>query len=160
MSAKFNLSNKQDKANLHKTLLRFVESAPFQNTIVFLIIINAFVLGLETSKPIFNRYGLILTLIDTAILKIFTLEILLKMYIYRTRFFKSPWNLFDFFVVGIAYIPASEAFSALRTLRVLRVLRLISTIPSMRRVVEGLLKAIPGILSVCSILLIIFGLVA
>lgn len=139
-----------------QSLALFLESSRFQNFIVSLIIINAFVLGLETSAILMEKYGHILKPIDQSILKIFTIEILLRIYVYRAKFFKSPWSLFDFLVVAIAYIPTSQAFAALRTLRVLRVLRLITTIPSMRRVVEGLLGAIPGIMSVCAILIIIY----
>lgn len=137
-------------------LYQIIESTWFQNTVVSLIIINAFVLGLETSPSIMVKYGVWLKVVDQVILKIFTLEILLRIYVHRLKFFKSPWCLFDLCVVAIAYIPASEAFAALRTLRVLRVLRLITTIPSMRRVIEGLLQAIPGIMSVCAILIIIY----
>ncbi|MGH3971930.1 MAG: hypothetical protein ACRDS9_01175 [Pseudonocardiaceae bacterium] len=32
------------------------------------------------------------------------------------RFFRDPWSVFDFVIVGIALIPASGAFSVLRAL--------------------------------------------
>jgi len=44
----------------------------------------------------------------------------------------------------------------LRALRVLRVLRLITLVPSMKRVVGGLLSALPGLGSVTAIIGIIF----
>ena len=44
----------------------------------------------------------------------------------------------------------------LRTLRVLRVLRLVSTVPRMRRVVEALLEAIPGMGAILTLLCLIF----
>jgi voltage-gated sodium channel len=65
--------------------------------------------------------------------------------------------VFDFVVVGISLIPAAGPLSVLRTLRVLRVLRLVSAVPAMRRVVTGLLAAVPGMASVASLLaLVIF----
>ena len=44
----------------------------------------------------------------------------------------------------------------LRAFRILRVLRLVSTVPQMRRVVAGLLAALPGMSSIIALLLLIF----
>ena len=76
----------------------------------------------------------------------------MRSFVYRSRFFRDPWRVFDFVVVGIALIPASGAFSVLRTLRVLRVLRLVSMVPSMRRVVSALLVALPGMASIIGLM--------
>lgn len=141
---------------MQNKILRLVENNRFQRLIITLIVINAVVLGLETSEAVMQRYGVGLKLFDMLILKAFILEIGLRLYAYRWSFFRRPWSVFDLLVVAVALIPASEAFAALRTLRVLRVLRLVSTIPSMRRVIEGLLTAIPGITSVASIMLLFF----
>lgn len=134
----------------------FIEGKKFQNTIIVLIVVNAVILGMETSRSIMEQYGVWLKIIDAFILKIFVIEIGLRLFIYRWKFFARPWSVFDFVVVAIALIPASEAFAALRALRVLRVLRLISVVPTMRRVIEGLLSAIPGIASVATIMLLFF----
>jgi voltage-gated sodium channel len=134
----------------------FVENEYFQNTIISLIIVNAIILGLETSHDLMSEYGILLKAVDGLILKIFVLEIALRLYVYRSKFFTNPWSLFDLLIVAIALIPASETFAALRALRVLRVLRLISAAPEMRRVIEGLLKAIPGIASVATIMTLLF----
>jgi voltage-gated sodium channel len=74
---------------------------------------------------------------------------------YGRRFGNDPWNIFDFLIVTIALVPASGPFSVLRALRVLRVLRLISMVPSMRRVVGGLLAALPGMASIAALLSLI-----
>jgi voltage-gated sodium channel len=137
-------------------LVRVVETRLFQNTIIGLIVLNAMILGLQTSAGIMAHIGDTLTYMDHAILAIFVVEILMRMCAYGPRFFTSAWNWFDFIIVGVALMPASEAFSALRTLRILRVLRLISAIPEMRKVVEGILHAVPGIASVSAIMLLIF----
>jgi voltage-gated sodium channel len=81
----------------------------------------------------------------------------------RFDFFKDPWSIFDFCVVGIALIPAQDAFSALRAARALRALRLISVFPKLRKVIEGLVMAIPGICAIAgvmAIIIFIFGLIA
>ena len=54
--------------------------------------------------------------------------------------------------VGISLIPATGPFSVLRALRILRVLGLISAVPAMRRVVSGLLAAVPGMASIGALL--------
>jgi len=102
-----------------------------------------------------NAKGLIRVL-DTICLYIFIAEIGLKLYANRLAFFRSGWNIFDFLIVGIAIVPGSQGFAVLRALRVLRVLRLISGTPSLRRVVEGFLTALPGMGSVFMLMSLIF----
>jgi voltage-gated sodium channel len=75
---------------------------------------------------------------------------------HRLAYFRDPWNVFDFLVVTIALLPASGPLAVLRALRVLRVLRLITLVPSMKRVVGGLLSALPGLGSVSAIICLIF----
>ena len=135
---------------------RLIEGSRFQGFIVTLIVINAIILGMETSDYLMARFGDALEVSDALILKVFIVEIALRIYVYRWRFFTQPWSVFDFAVVAIALVPAGEAYSALRALRVLRVLRLVSVVPTMRRVIEGLLSAIPGIASVSTVLLLFF----
>jgi len=134
----------------------FVEHTAVQRFITGLIIVNAIILGMETSKSLMQDYGFWLTLANQIILYTFVVELLLRCYVYRLRFLTQPWSLFDTAVVLIALIPNSQAFAALRALRVLRVLRLLSVVPTMRKVIEGLLSAIPGIASVASIMLLFF----
>jgi len=102
------------------------------------------------------QHGTLLHWIDKAILSVFVVEIALKMFAFRWRFFREPWNVFDFLVVGIALIPASGPLAVLRTLRVLRILRLVSMVPRMRLVVESLPHAVPGIASIAGLMLILF----
>jgi len=133
-----------------------VESSVFQRSITALIVVNAITLGLETSADVMAAVGGALTLLDRAVLVVFVAELLLKIVVYRTRFHRDPWNLFDFLVVSIALIPATGSLSVLRALRVLRVLRLVSTVPSMRRVIGALLHAIPGMGSIIALLALVF----
>jgi voltage-gated sodium channel len=127
-----------------------------QHFIVFLIILNAVLLGLETNQDIVSQMGEVLSWVDHAILFIFTLEIVLLIASRGWRYFQDPWCVFDFIVVGISLVPATESLSVLRSLRVLRVLRLINKIESMKRVVGGLLSSLPGLGSVFSLILIVF----
>ena len=97
-----------------------------------------------------------MSIIDSLILAIFTIEIIIKILYRRFSFFKNGWNIFDFVIIGIALIPSSGPLSVLRTLRIFRAMRLLSVVPSMRKVTQALFVAIPGILSVGSIIILIF----
>jgi len=134
----------------------FVAHQWIQTGIVVLIIINALLLGMETSESIMDVYGPELHLLDHAILGIFICEIALLMLARGLNFFKDPWCVFDFVVIAIALIPASEALAVLRSLRVLRVLRLINKVQSMRKVVKGLLGSLASLGSVIGLMLIVF----
>ncbi|MCG5525217.1 ion transporter [Ectothiorhodospira haloalkaliphila] len=132
----------------------FIESDRIQRWIIALILINAAVLGLETSPTVMEHtVGPWLLVADKVILGIFVVEILLKLFAQGWGFFRRPWNVFDFLVVGIALVPASGPMAVLR---VLRLLRLVSMMPKLRFIVEALLKAIPGILSILGLLVLLF----
>jgi voltage-gated sodium channel len=120
------------------------------------IIANAVVLGLETSKTVMASYGRVLEILDHIMLAIFVVELAARIIVHRFAFFRDPWSVFDFVVVSIALVPATETFSVLRALRILRVLRLITTVPSLRRVVAGLIAALPGMGSVVALLSLLY----
>ncbi len=127
-----------------------------QHSVVFLILVNAILLGMETSESIMDSVGEELHLLDHTILIIFICELVLLMAARGLRFFTDPWCVFDFIVIAIAVVPASESLSVLRSLRVLRVLRLINKFESMKKVVRGLLGSLASLGSVVGLLLIIF----
>ncbi len=139
-----------------RKLKAFVEAAPTQKFIISLILINAAILGLQTDAGIVGQWGDLLHRLDLIILSVFVVEITLRLVVHRLSFFRDPWSVFDFLVVAIALVPASGPFEVLRALRVLRVLRLLTMVPSMRRVIAGMLKAVPGLGSVGAIMSIIF----
>jgi len=139
-----------------RTVCEFIEGRHVVIFITALILINAVTLGLETDQGIMAAYGYWLRWIDKAILMVFTIELVLKFYAYRLRFFTVGWNIFDFIIVGIAWLPASGSLAILRALRILRVLRLLSVVPQMRRVINAIGRSIPGMLSVIGVLCLIF----
>ena len=138
------------------TLKNIIENKYFVTFITSVILINAITLGLETSKNIKTEYGVYLSLIDTIALTIFTIELLTKIIVYRLRFFRDGWNIFDFIIVVVSLIPASGPFSVLRAFRIFRTLRLLSIVPSMKRIIQAIFISIPGILSVGTIIVLIF----
>ncbi|MDZ5697107.1 ion transporter [Chelativorans sp. M5D2P16] len=137
-------------------LREFIESRRFEAAITVLIVINAITLGLETSPTAVEAAGPLLLAIDRFILGVFVVELSVKMAVYRQRFFHDPWRIFDLFVVGIALVPATGNLSVLRALRILRVLRLVSIVPSLRRVVGGLVAALPGMGSIMLLLGLVY----
>jgi len=143
-------------SGLRGKVANFIEKANFSQFITIVILINAVTLGLETDNGIMAKYGDILITLDRIALAIFAIEIGLKLFVYRLSFFRAGWNVFDFIIVGVAFMPSSGPLAVLRTLRILRVLRLISVIPSMRRVIAALIHSIPGMASIMSVLLVIY----
>jgi voltage-gated sodium channel len=132
-----------------------VEDRRFQRTITVVILVNAVTLGAGTSPRLVTATGGLLTHLDRLALGIFVVELALKLFAYGWRFFRDPWNCFDAVVVGISLPPATGALSVLRALRVLRILRLISAVPSMRRVVETLIAALPGVSAIVGLLVLV-----
>lgn len=155
-TAEADTGKRSDEGPAPTRLRLIIESRRFQRAITVLILINAAILGLETSARAMAAAGPVLVTLDRIIIAIFVGEILAKLWVYRRRFFSDPWNLFDFAVVAISLVPASATFSVLRALRVLRVLRLVSVVPSMRKVVQALLSAIPGMGSIVALLSLLY----
>ena len=137
-----------------------IESSRFQNAILAVIVINAIIIGMETSPMVMTRYGSILAALDQIAIGIFIVEILLKLFVYRLSFFKNGWNIFDFVIVAVALLPTGGSLSVLRALRILRALRLVSAMPKMRKVVQGLFAAIPSMGTVIILLALIFYIAA
>mgnify|MGYP000188249077 FL=1 len=133
-----------------------LEDTRFTRFIMAVIMVNAVTLGLETSEVAMARAGGLIHLIDKICLGVFIVEIAIKLIVRRFKFFLSGWSLFDFVIVGVALVPGAQGFSVLRALRILRVLRVISVAPSLRRVVEGFVTALPGMGSVFLLMAIIF----
>ena len=135
---------------------RLVLSPLFQRVVIGLILFNAVTLGLETSESVMESWGDLLHAIDTVLLVLFTVELAIRIYAFRGRFFRDPWGLFDFVIVAISWVPDSGPLAVLRALRVLRVLRLVSIVPSLRNVVEAMLGALPGMGSIVLLMLLIY----
>ncbi|MBM1633072.1 ion transporter [Sulfitobacter mediterraneus] len=141
---------------VQQRLQAFLAAKKFGTAIMSVIVFNAVLLGLETSRTAMDVAGGLILTLDRLCLAIFVLELLAKLFAYRLRFFRDGWNIFDFVIVGVSLVPAAQGFSALRALRILRVLRLVSAAPRLRRVVEGFITALPGMASVFSLMALIF----
>lgn len=125
--------------------------------ILLCIVANAAILGYDAHYGATNAWHAEIERWNTYFLWIFTVELAVEFLAQGpSRYVRNGWNIFDVVVVGLSYIAVNPAISALRTLRVVRVFRLVSAVPQMRRVVEALFGAMPGILATLAILCVVF----
>ncbi len=132
------------------------------DTFILLCIVgNAAILGVDAHYGETGPYHAQIEQWNMYFLFIFTGELVMEFLAQGPRkYFSNGWNVFDVIVVGLSYVAVSPAISALRTLRVIRVFRLVSAVPQMRRVVEALFGAMPGILASFAILAVVFYIAA
>lgn len=145
-----------EMTGLRGKLLKLVDSSAFNNAIIGVIVLNSIVIGMQTSDRLMASAGPLLDVLDNIFLTVFVVELAARLIAYGPGFVRRPWSVFDFIVVGIALTPGAEAFSVVRALRVLRALRLVSQVPTMRVVVEALVRSLPGLGSTAVLLMLIF----
>lgn len=141
---------------IHERMQRLINHDFFRSFILGVILFNAAILGLETSQTAMDRFGPLILALDALCLSIFVLELAVKIFVQRRQFFRDGWNNFDFIIVAVALVPSAQGLSVLRALRILRLFRVISVSPTMRRVVEGLINALPGMGSVFLLMGLVF----
>lgn len=141
---------------MQKKLNRFIRGKIFHDFIVTVIIINAIIVGLDTSKTLSAKFGDWITFINNTCLIIFSIEIALRIIVEKLSFFKRGWNLFDFFIIATSLITEIGVFSVFRIFRIIRILRLVSLIPKMRIVSQALFKTMSSMLGVAVLLAILF----
>jgi voltage-gated sodium channel len=143
-----------------RLLRRVVESAAFQRSILGLIVVAAVVVGIETYPGVMARWGEQLHAIDKLIIWLFAAEAALKMASHGRRwyrYFQDPWNIFDFTIVVVCFLPINGEYAAvLRLARVLRAMRLISAVPRLQLLVGSLLKSLPAMFYVGILLAVLF----
>ena len=133
-----------------------VESRWFQAFVIAVILLNSVVFGLHTSQGLMERFGRTLNLFDQFCLGVFTVELVLKIIVYNKRFCHDPWNIFDFIIVAVSFVPDMGMFSALRLFRVLRVFKLISGVRPLRVILSAVIRSIPGVMWASVILLLVY----
>jgi voltage-gated sodium channel len=133
------------------------DNDPFRLFILGCIIANSVLLGYDANFGDSNPLHPLISRADDVFLYIFTAELALEFLAQGTHGWpRNGWNWFDFVIVSVSYLSSVPGVTALRTLRVLRVFRLVSNVPQMRRVVEALLGALPGIFATIAVLSVVF----
>ncbi len=142
-------------SNLQKKLKLIADSKNFNYFVIIVIIFSAILVGIGTDPSISVQYGDLIVLAENIILAFFCIELLIRILAEEKPFnyFKNPWNLFDFIIVAICFIPFKDkAIYVLRLVRVLRTFRLFSTFPNLRPVVNGLVSSISSVIFVAMLL--------
>lgn len=141
-----------------------VENNAFQRFIIAVIILNAILIGVETNHVLYEQHKTLFLALNWAFQAIYTVEILIRMAAcapnYK-RFFKDGWNLFDFVIVAVSFVPATGGLAPIaRLARLLRVTRLISSSPQLKLIVATMLKSIPSmghVLMLIGLIMYIYG---
>lgn len=143
-------------ASLRTRTQAVLDSPLVDNFILGVILFNAVIAGLQTISPVAAVAWPLFPILDTLCLTVFVVEITTKLFARGSDFFRKSWNVFDLIIIGSSLIPGSSGLSVLRALRILRLFRVLSVAPSLRRVVEGLFSALPGMASVFVLMAMMF----
>jgi len=140
---------------------RVADSPRFDQVIIALILLTAFIIGLEAFPEIMNPERVSwIELTHKVILVAFIIEALIKIIASMPKpldYFKSGWNIFDFTLIVVSLLPIDNEFAMLgRVFRLLRVLRLINAFPELRLIVETLVRSIPSMLHITILMGILF----
>jgi len=118
-----------------------------------LVLSNSVTLYLETVDGADVDF---LQFIDDIILGIFVVEALLKLFLYRSKFFRSGWNIFDVLVI-IGSIIGDDAIKTLRILRVSQLLMAFDKTPiQFRRVAHSMISGVQSISWAAAVIGVIF----
>jgi voltage-gated sodium channel len=141
-------------------LQRISQSSSFRSFIIGVIVFAGVLVGVETSPAMVQQHGSLLKSLDHLVLGIFIVEIAVKAGAEGRkpwRYFRDPWNVFDFLVVAACFLPIGAQYATvLRLARLLRVLRLVHALPKLQLLVSALLKSIPSMAYVTMLLGLLF----
>jgi len=139
---------------------KIVVSKAFNLFIVGTIIAASVLVGVETFPMMWAKHEVLFHLLDALILGIFTVEIILKLGAEGNRplhYFKNGWNIFDFTIVAVCFLPLGGSYVVvLRLFRLLRVIRLVAVVPKLQLLVTALLRSLPSMFYVCLLLGLLF----
>ncbi|KAG6586559.1 Voltage-gated Ion Channel (VIC) Superfamily [Phytophthora cinnamomi] len=128
---------------------KIVEHPKFALFVTGVICLAGLMVGLQTSPEVLDVLGALLNGLDTAILAVFTAEVILKILaegLEPWEYFRTPWNVFDFvIVVGSFARGKGGMLTMLRLLRLLRVLKLVRAFPQLQVIVSALIKGVGSI---------------
>lgn len=127
---------------------RITTSRVFQILITLVILIASALVGIETYPEIEQRHHRLFDMLDLVIIGIFTVEITIKIVAEGKkpwRYFQDAWNVFDFLIVAVCFLPFDNQYvTVLRLIRLLRALRLLSAFPKLQVLVSAIFKSLPS----------------
>ncbi|GIF04324.1 ion transporter [Actinoplanes siamensis] len=130
---------------------RVVEASWFNAAGFAVIVVNAVALGLETYDPVVRAAGSGLRVVEYLCVTGFILEVLVRFGSHLAApvgFFRDLWNLFDLAIVVAPLLPGvRENVTLLRLLRLARIVRTFRLFPSLRVILVGIRRSLPGLAS-------------
>lgn len=136
-----------------------VKNPLFEKIVLTIVVINGIVIGFETSQTLYDRYTSVFHLFNHIILGIFILEAIIKILAeapHFGRYFRHGWNVFDFTIIVLSFLPTGQFATLARLVRVLRITRLISAVPELRLIIATLLRSLPGMGHIVMLLAVLF----
>jgi hypothetical protein len=165
----------EDSKYCNKLIHEFVLSKHFENLTVIFILLSMITLVLQYNNSSYT-YNIILDSGNYFFTFLFNIEIILKIYVYGSIFFKTGWNIFDLIVILVCdvmvvlniltyfqFVNISSISSLpilLRTFRFLRLIRLLTVYSKLRALIDTLVYLVPSVLNVgivMAILLMIYS---
>lgn len=135
---------------------KLVEGKNFDFLIMSLICMDAVILGLMTSD-VMNRFfegGLFI--LDRLFMAIFIIEMIMKIFAFGKKFFKSGWNVFDFAVIAISSVPFASWFIIFRTFRLFRLLRYVNKFTRLKQMINTFLALLPNFMAMLLVMAVFF----
>ena len=131
-------------------LYSFINLAVVKIFINTCVIVNIIILGMETYKQLRGTHQFLFSVIDKIFLFVFLSEFLVKLALFKSDYFKNPWNLIDFLtlitavfdnIVIIICLNSQDILNSSKTstpndtqtiIRALRTLRVVSLMRALR----------------------------
>ncbi|WP_246612877.1 ion transporter [Paractinoplanes bogorensis] len=110
------------------------------------IVVNAVALGLETYDSVVATAGGLLHMVEYVCIACFAVELVIRFLAGPAGFFRDRWNLFDLVIVIAPLVPGvRENVTLLRLLRLARIVRTFRLFPSLRVILVGIRRSLPGL---------------
>lgn len=127
-----------------------------QNTVLFLIMVNAVMMGVATLPAVKNNPQLFRTfdIADKVFLWVFTVESAMQLVYHGWNLFKDSFLVFDLLIVVMSW--ALEGAQVFRAFRIFRAMRLITRIKVLKSLVLALFSVVPKMTAIFMLLMLIF----
>lgn len=135
---------------------QLVKSRSFKRISITLIILNCILAAIGTTDFVTTNRALekYFDLAEEVFIYIMSAELFLQFYVNGISFFANGWLVFDFIIIGLAWIMPN--LLVMRTFRVVRTLRLATWIKDLKQLVIALLLVIPKMFAIFFLLFILF----
>jgi len=117
---------------------------------------DAVILGLMTSDAMNRFFEGGLFILDRLFMAIFIIEMIMKIFAFGKKFFKSGWNVFDFAVIAISSVPFASWFIIFRTFRLFRLLRYVNKFTRLKQMINTFLALLPNFMAMLLVMAVFF----